>query len=243
MSRNAINIFLIILIVVAGFGGYMLYQDLQESEQDRIERDDSDEDGGDEVNEQDENAPDEDVAPSDEPGPKGEWQKYSSEEGKFTFEFPTDIFRLDDVQDGFQLRSSQYVYDLRGEGDDKYYFSMNFNYEAGGMLEVMKSYLGEDFEEVFPGGTLASFKVTPGFSMNFDEGGRPGYAVTMGVEGYYKRYGFLPINKQKTLVIEFNYYDNEAFGRTEDDYNLEQQMQIFYSILDTLKFEPTSFSS
>lgn len=228
-ERNTTNFLLVVLIaLVVGFGGYFLYQNsLRETVKEEPV------DAQDDVQE-DEIADDEAEVSEG----KSNWAKYSSEEGHFTFEYPTDVFKLNEMQDRFQLMSDQFVYNLQGEGEGKYYFSIRFTVQSqpDTMLETINTYVGSMSEEAFPGGTLESFRVIPALSDNFNVAGREGYKFMLGVEGYNEILGFLPLDRNRTLVIEFNYFDNESFGRTEDDYTMEQQIQIFYSVIDTLKF-------
>ena len=75
-------------------------------------------------------------------------------------------------------------------------------------------------------------------SIPFNQANHKGKLFLLGAEGLNVQYGFLVINENRTMIVEFHYYDKSVFGSAKaDDFNMEQQIEIFYSVLSNLDIQ------
>lgn len=237
-NQKATNGLLIVLILlVLGFGGYYLYQNSQPGSDDLVTpTEDTDSDPTNDPQNADEDSDDTSDDPntddSDNESPatdSSKWTGYEDPVLGFSLEYPEDIFDAEPQGRGVDGGGVLIVApdhsvpsDFSGQNPDKRQnLSIKFTVENKSMKMAIA---GRDLQ------TLSSIP--------FNQAGHQGKLFLLGAEGINVQYGFLVIDANRTMVVEFNYYDKSVFGEASaEDFTREQQIEIFYAVLATLRIE------
>lgn len=234
-NQKATNGLLIILILlVLGFGGYYLYQNSQPTNDDLvtpIEDSDTADDSqnSDEDTDDVSDDPNTDNEDDNTPPAKDEWTGYEDQVLGFSLEYPQDIFDAEPQGRGVDGGGVLIVApdhsvpsDFSGENPDKRQnLSIKFTVENKSMKMA-----------------IAAKELQALGSIPFDQAGHRGKLFLLGAEGLNVQYGFLVIDANRTMIVEFHYYDKSVFGEADpNDFTMEQQIEIFYAVLKTLRIE------
>lgn len=147
---------------------------------------------------------------------------------------------------GFSLEYPQDIFDAEPQGR---------GVEGGGVLLVAPDHsVPSDFSGLYPEKrqnlsvkftvesqsmkmAIAKKQLQNLESIPFNKANHNGKIFILGAEGLNVQYGFLVLDENTTMVVEFHYYDKSVFGEASaDDFTMEQQIEIFYAVIDTLKF-------
>jgi hypothetical protein len=169
------------------------------------------------------------------------WETYKNNQLGFSVSYPTEVFRVAESDVGVTLLSSYSITDnpsgLLGK-EIEHVFSINFELLRTDILSAIKTESSYAFYQIFPNGTIESFKVIDGFSSTFRSANRDGFSYSSGAEGLGTKYFFLPKNSSEILIIKFNNFDSKVFKdpTASADISLEKQNEIFNAVMVTLDF-------